>query len=237
MLSPRRIAFLVILALAVVSGGPAATAQTLSNSDLAVTRTAFSAGEAGDWNRAYVEAGAIKDPLPFKMLRWLDYASPGAPGRFADIADFIEKNPDWPHQKALRQHAEEALSGESDAIAAAWFKTHPPISAAGQVRAAEILLNSGDIAGGTGALRAAWINGDFNPPDEKRFLAADDPGAKRQREVLSGLDIGLRLLRADRAQARRRIKARINAAPHRRLDVLVGSALLPLLGETLAEVV
>ena len=33
----------------------------------------------------------------------------------------------------------------------------PPVSAAGQVRAAEMKLNAGDVAGGTAALRAAWV--------------------------------------------------------------------------------
>jgi soluble lytic murein transglycosylase len=105
------------------------------------------------------------------MLRWIDYARPGAPGRFPDIVEFIEKNPDWPGQKALRKHAEEALVGESDNTAADWFEHYPPISAAGRVREAEIMLNSGDLAGGTGALRATWIGTDFGPLDEKNFLA------------------------------------------------------------------
>ena len=38
-------------------------------------------------------ASTITDPLPLKMLHWMDYARPGAPGRFPDIAEFIEKNP------------------------------------------------------------------------------------------------------------------------------------------------
>ncbi len=169
MLSLNR--FLLSVAVAVAAIG-VAQAQTLSNSDLAATRAAFAAAQAGDWSRAYADAAAIGDPLPLQMLRWLDYASPGAPGRFADIAEFIDKNPNWPHQTALRKHAEEALSGETDAVAAAWFRRHPPISAAGQVRAAEIVVNSGDIAGGTAALRAAWVNGDFNALDQKNFIAS-----------------------------------------------------------------
>jgi len=195
----------LVLCLALAFAVTAAQAQTLSSADLAVTRAAVIAGQAGDWSRAYSAAALIGDPLPLKMLRWLDYASPGAPGRFADIADFIEKNPDWPHQKALRQHAEEALWGESDAIAAAWFKTHPPVSAAGQVRAAEIVLNSGDIAGGTAALRAAWINGGFNPPDEKRFLAAHGAAIGPQDDELR-LD---RLLWDGKIEAVRRMLSRV----------------------------
>ena len=169
MLSLNRFILPVILGLAVAG---AAQAQTLSSSDAAATRAAVAAAQAGDWNRASADVAAISDPLPLKMLRWLNYASPGAPGRFADIADFIEKNPAWPRQKALRMHAEEALAGETDAVAAAWFARFPPISATGQIRAAEIKLKSGDVAGGTAALRAVWVDSDFNAIDEKSFLAS-----------------------------------------------------------------
>jgi len=150
---------------------PAPRAQTLSAAETQAMRSALAAAQIGDWGRAYAEAGATTDPLPLKMLRWMDYARPGAAGRFPEIVDFIEKNPDWPGHKALRRHAEEALAGESDLAAAEWLKRFPPISAAGRVREAEILLNSGDLAGGTEALRATWIGADFGPLDEKNFIA------------------------------------------------------------------
>jgi peptidoglycan lytic transglycosylase len=149
-------------------------AQGLSELDLPATRAALAAAQSGDWNRAYASAAAIGDPLPLKIVRWLDYSRPGAPGRFADIAEFIDKNPDWPRQKALRRHAEEALAGEPDAGAANWFRRYPPLSGVGKAREAEIMLSSGDLEGGTAALRAAWIDGDFGPGDEKTFLARHD---------------------------------------------------------------
>jgi soluble lytic murein transglycosylase len=148
-----------------------AAAQTLSTSDQQAMRSVLVAAQSGDFGRAYTEAAAITDPLPLKMLRWMDYARPGAPGRFPDIADFIENNPDWPGQKALRRHAEEALIGESDTVAAAWFQRYPPIGAAGKLREADIMLNSGDVPGATETLRAIWIGADLGPLDEKSFLA------------------------------------------------------------------
>ncbi len=202
MLSPTR--FLLSLAL-VCAAAITARAQNLSPSDLAATRAALAAAQTGDWSRAYAAAAAVSDPLPLKVLRWLDYASPGAPGRFADIADFIEKNPDWPHQKALRMHAEEALSGESDEVAAAWFKRYPPLSAAGQVRAAEILLNAGDAEGSAAVLRAVWVNDEFNALDEKSFLAAHG-AALRPQDDENRLD---RLLWAGKTEAARRMMGRV----------------------------
>jgi peptidoglycan lytic transglycosylase len=146
-------------------------AQTLPAADMQTMRSVLGAIQSGDWSRAYTEAGAIADPLPLRMLRWMDFARPGAAGRFPEIAEFIEKNPDWPGQKALRKHAEEALAGESDAVATDWFKRYPPISAPGRIREAEIMLSAGDLAGGIEALRAAWIGADFGPLDEKNFMA------------------------------------------------------------------
>jgi soluble lytic murein transglycosylase len=150
---------------------PMAHAETSPAADMQAMRSALAAAQGGDWTRAYAEAAVITDPLPTKMLRWMDYARPGTPGRFPDIAEFMEKNPDWPGQKALRKHAEEALIGESDVTAADWLKRYPSISAAGKIREAEILLSSGDLAGGTDALRAIWSGTDFGPFDEKNFMA------------------------------------------------------------------
>jgi soluble lytic murein transglycosylase len=183
----------------------AAQAQTVSAGNLAATRAALAAAQAGDWSRAYAGAAAISDPLPLKILRWLDYSSPGAPGRFADIADFIEKNPNWPRQTALRKHAEEALSGEADAVAADWFKRYPPLSAAGRVRAAQFMLNSGDAAGASAALRAAWVDADFNALDEKSFLAAHG-AAIRPEDDENRLD---RLLWGGKTEAARRMLSRV----------------------------
>ena len=77
-------------------GVPAGAAQTLPAADMETMRSALTAAQSGDWSRAYTQAATINDPLPLKMLRWMDYARPGAPGRFPDIAEFIEKNPAWP---------------------------------------------------------------------------------------------------------------------------------------------
>jgi soluble lytic murein transglycosylase len=146
-------------------------AQALSEADLQAMRAALAAANRGDWSRAEAEAAAIRDPVAVKIVRWADYARPGATGRFAEIADFIEKNPDWPRQKQLREHAEEALAGESDAVAADWLKRYPPVGAAGRMRAAELQIAAGNVEAGTAALRATWVEADFNTPDERNFLA------------------------------------------------------------------
>ena len=170
MLPVLRMLFMVPLAIFTINL-TVARAQILSEADFQATRAMLAAAQGGDWNRAYAELVPIGEPLPLKILHWMNYSRPGAPGRFPDIAEFIEKNPDWPRQRALRNHAEEALASESDGVAADWFHRFPPVSSVGKVRSAEILLNSGNPEDGVTALRAAWIDGDFGPLDERNFLA------------------------------------------------------------------
>lgn len=146
-----------------------ATAEDFSEGERQAVQAALAAAGSGDWNQAFTRAQQVKDPLPLKIVQWLEYTRGSAAARFAEIAAFIDNNPDWPHQKALCQRAEDALQFESDDTAAAWFKRHPAISAIGKVRESEILLNSGQTASGIAALRAAWIAGTFTPAEEHSF--------------------------------------------------------------------
>jgi soluble lytic murein transglycosylase len=141
--------------------GPAADSAALA---------ALTAARSGNWAQAYAQAGQSPDPLAQKIVRWLDYTRSSPSGRFAEIADFIDRNPDWPLHKVLGRRAEEALAGETDEVAADWLKRHPPVSGAGQARAAEIMINRGETAAGTAALRTAWIGGDFTAGAERSLL-------------------------------------------------------------------
>jgi soluble lytic murein transglycosylase len=145
-------------------------AEDLSEADRAAGIAAITAARGGDWSQAYTAAGRSANPLPMKIVRWLDYARTNATDRFSDIATFIEQNPDWPSQKVLRRRAEEALATESDDVAASWLKRFPPVSAIGKARLAAIQMARGDAASGLAALRDAWINGDFTVTDEHDFL-------------------------------------------------------------------
>jgi len=197
-----------------------AQGQALSEADLQATRAALSAAQGTDWSRAYADVAAIGDPLPIKIVRWMDYSRPGAPGRFPDIAEFIEKNPEWPRQKSLRKHAEEALAGESDALAADWLNRYPAVSAAGKVRIAEIILNSGDLEDGIAALRETWTDADLGPTDEKNFLAhhgsairLEDNGKRLDRLLWDGRsDAARRMLPLASADWRSLAEARLALA-------------------------
>ena len=161
----------MLMAIVAVVAAVPASADDLSDADRSAAVAAITAARAGDWAQAYAAAGRSTDPLPAKIVRWLDYTRSNVAGRFADIASFIERNPSWPGQKILRRQAEQALAGQSDEVAAAWLKRFPPVSAVGKARAAAIMIAQGDTAGGLAALRQAWIAGDFSAADERDFLA------------------------------------------------------------------
>ncbi|MGH7095406.1 MAG: hypothetical protein ACREFB_17975, partial [Stellaceae bacterium] len=150
---------------------PAATAQELPEPERATALAALAAAQHDDWTQAYAEAQQCHDPMPLKLVRWLDYIRNTPGGRFAQIADFISHNPGWPYPKTLERRAEQAMGSENDDIVAAWFKTHPPISAAGKVRQAELTMNRGQVSQGTALLRSTWVADDFLPADERSFWA------------------------------------------------------------------
>ncbi len=163
--------FRLLLIVAALAGGPGvACAQDLSDADRTAAVAAIAAARSGDWPQAYAAAGRSANPLPTKIVRWLDYTRSNVTDRFADVSQFIEQNPDWPGQKILRRQAETALGTESDDVAAAWFKRFPPVSPIGKGRLAAVQMAHGDTASGLAALREAWINGDFNALDEHDFL-------------------------------------------------------------------
>jgi soluble lytic murein transglycosylase len=152
-------------------GALTATAQAQGPGADSAALAAVTAARSGDWAQAYVQAGQSTDPLAQKAVRWLDYTRSSPEGRFAEITGFIEQNPDWPLHRVMRRRAEEAMASESDDTAADWLKRHPPVSGAGKARAAEIMIDRGNIEAGTAALRAAWVEGDFTATEESTLLA------------------------------------------------------------------
>jgi len=190
--------------------------------------SAITAARSGDWPQAYARAG--KDAVLLKIVRWLDYTRPTPGNRFAELAAFIDQNPDWPLQKKLVRRAEEALTGESDEVAADWLKRHPPIGGIGKARAAQILLNRGNTEAGTAALRAAWIDGEFNVSDERSVLVrysgmlrAEDHQKRLDRLIWDGLtDAARHMLPLVSADYRLAAEARLALAA----DAANGEALL-----------
>ena len=109
----RQVAISGFVALAIGWSTVAAdTPRLLSALDHQTYRAAFTASDTGRRGLAVSLAAKGHDPLPAKILRWLDMTRPGTHASFAELAAFIEANPNWPLRGSILRRAEESLVGD-----------------------------------------------------------------------------------------------------------------------------
>ena len=99
---------IALAALLLLLGANRAVAELMSADDHQAYQAAFAAARAGAWSAMKRSAAAATERAPAKVLLWLELTH-GNMARFADIADFIDHNPEWPAQDVLRHRAEEAM--------------------------------------------------------------------------------------------------------------------------------
>ena len=161
--------------------------RLLSAADHRNYRAAFTASEKGRRGQAASLAAKGIDPLPAKILRWLDMTRPGTHASFADLTAFIEANPKWPLRGKLLRRAEESLLGDEppDKVIA-WFAKYRPRTSDGRAVLGAALLSAGRRDHGVAVLRHAWIESDFGVKQERNF-------ARRYRKLLTRNDHRARL--------------------------------------------
>jgi soluble lytic murein transglycosylase len=152
--------------------GGAARAETLSASDRQLYRLAFANIAKDRWKGADRLAESARNPLPAKIIQWLDLTRPG-PGRdFDDYRSFISLNPGWPSQEILRAQAERAMPDTlPPAEVLSWFGKREPTTLEGAMQVARALIARGDPERATTVLRHGWVALDGPAPVEKAFLA------------------------------------------------------------------
>lgn len=169
-------------------GTDAALSGLLSPEDIAIYRKALELAE----DRAYADARNLartaREPLPQKIVHWLELTesleAPGTPADFEAAATFIERNPDWPGQAALRRRAEQSLPDTlPDARITDWFARYPPLTAAGVMRFAEALFATGATERAVTVVRHAWVSQDFDAADERAFRRRFDRHLTRDDHV------------------------------------------------------
>jgi soluble lytic murein transglycosylase len=181
----RSISLLAAFALSLALGS--LRAEALTAEDRQIYRAAFGAARGADPAGALRLAGQAKDPLLRKVLTWQAISRGASGASFAEIADFITRNPDWPGQTTLRQRAEEAIGGASDASVRDWFQRFRPVTPYGKLREAELLLASTQQAAAIAEIRDVWINCELSAFDEKSILARF-PGVLRGEDHIKRLD-------------------------------------------------
>ena len=159
---------LAILLLA--STGPV-QAAALSAADREHYRAAFKAAEKNSWTSARRHARDAREPLPRKILAWLEMTHPGNTFDFDAVTGFIKQHPDWPRMDQLRRRAEEAITESTPTTAIlAWFSRFPPETTDGLLAYGQALIVSGRRDEGYALVRRAWIEGTFSRRAEVLFM-------------------------------------------------------------------
>jgi soluble lytic murein transglycosylase len=116
-------------------------------------RLAFLAAREGRW--ADAQAAAAGQPLAAKVLRWHELVRAGA--GFEAIAEFLERNPEWPLRETLMRRAEDATAPVTDdARVLDWFGARTPVSSQGALRLADAHRRTGDLDRSLAIARVVW---------------------------------------------------------------------------------
>jgi soluble lytic murein transglycosylase len=143
--------------------------------------------KANRWADAQAAAARFADPVAEKLVLYLRLRAPGA-ATPAEIAAFMERNPDWPAQSNLELRRQEAIATDpDDASVLAQCKPVPSLASA-MVRCAEAIANAGRTAEASALARQAWVNAIDTVAAETTFLhrwggiaTADDQWARFRR--------------------------------------------------------
>ncbi len=186
---------------------PALAQPWASQAQRAAGRQALAAAQANRFPEAEALAQAA-DPMARKLVTWMRVQSRGSPVSGAEIAAWLEANPDWPLPDTIARRAEEALAGDpDDGLVLRHFGRIPPRGVEAAQRYADALQRAGRAAEATPVLRAAWRDG---PPADP---AAEAAFADRNARVLTADDHADRF---DRLMWGNQVAAAARVAP--RLD-------------------
>jgi soluble lytic murein transglycosylase len=203
--------------------GDASEAHGISTAEARLATKIFSDIDDDRWTAARKLSAGVHDPVLAKLVQWLDLLRPQSGHSFAEIARFIDDNPDWPRQKALLLRAEDVIEGVPDAELKQWFAHHDPISPLAQLRSADLLAVSGKTVEARKRIEDAWINGNLTDEDFRKvlgryrnYLTPDDHLRRADRLLWAGEIVQasrmLPLLPADwRALAEARMKLATSA--------------------------
>ncbi len=129
----------------------------------------LTAVKADRWADAQAAAAGFADPVAEKLVLYLRLRAPGA-ATASEIADFMQRNPDWPAQALLERRRQEAMASDPDDAAVLAQCATPPTLAAAMLRCANATANAGRTAEATTLARKAWVNAIGSPAEEAGYL-------------------------------------------------------------------
>lgn len=161
-------------------------------------RRAFAAMDAGHADLAYASVQHAHDAVLNKVFRAYYMAAPGNNASFAEMADFVTDNPDWPGLKDIRMIAEQKMPDQMAPMQVVdWFGVYPPVTLIGAYRYIDALNASGHGKEAQDFIRQRWINGDFRDDEFTAYytrfgayLSSDDHWARLDRLLWEGSSDG-----------------------------------------------
>ena len=128
-----------------------------SEAQRAAGRMAIAASNAGRWAEADSFA-AVSDPLARKLTTWIRLGNRGAPTTGAELAAFIDENPDWPMPDTLIRRAEESIAGGllTDADMLRLYARNSPRTLGAALALAEVLARADRAAAIPAMIDRAW---------------------------------------------------------------------------------
>jgi len=172
--SSKRFLAAGLIALVALLGAvrPGIADDGISAKDKRLYEEAFRAIDKDRWKEARRLADLAKEPLPGKVIRWLDLSRPG-PGRsFDEMTTFLKGNPDWPLRDTLTAQAERTMPDIYPTAAVLnWFGTRDPLTAQGAIKLLGALRADGQTDRARQVAVVAWTTEDFGQDQENTFLA------------------------------------------------------------------
>jgi soluble lytic murein transglycosylase len=129
----------------------------------------LAAVKADRWAEAQAMAARFADPVAEKLVLYLRLRAPGA-ATASEIADFMQRNPDWPAQPMLERRRQEAIASDPDDAAVLAQCVPVPALATALLRCAEATANAGRTAEANALARQAWVQAIDTAPAEAAFL-------------------------------------------------------------------
>ena len=140
-------------------------------SDLVAAKQAIELVRQHKPSDATTVAASIVDPAAQKLVEWALLRSSDSSAGFDRIAAFIRTSPDWPSIPLLRRRAEAKLWQERrDAGTVRRFVGDEPISTAGRLALARVLLSEGDRTGAERNVRRVWRSEEMSAELEAAVL-------------------------------------------------------------------
>ncbi|MEQ8700660.1 MAG: transglycosylase SLT domain-containing protein [Bauldia litoralis] len=116
---------------AAASPSTAAAASKPSEAEISAARAIMRSVQERKWFLAQAHLRTIKDPTLRALVNWRLYQRRDGEARFADIAGFFLKHPDWPIIPASRRWYEEESKSAPAKVILSWYRRFPPITATG----------------------------------------------------------------------------------------------------------